>query len=282
MANNNDFYNPTFIHKVATDKAIVEIFGDCFDKDKFRLNFQSFKGGTNIQYYMDVGDFLALANDIKNGTVEHCMTVCSQSNKVTPYRYFRGTAYEKQAKDYKRADKRDESRILSIIPSTESKYMFALKVQKGPGTKIGAGAVDPDFKAAGWEEIKIPMKNKDAKAFFILGEVRYQAYVTAKMMQGAYEKNSSVTNHSSSTGRQEQSSNNNNAATASAPQANPKQAQAQNIVPIQRSETETQGKPHQSRYTKPAQKNEIAPTADELFPMGSFEDMYPEYFNRAM
>lgn len=280
MDNNNDFYNPTLIHKVATNKAVVEIFGDCFDKDKVRLNFQSFEGGTNIQYYMNVGDFLALANDIKNGTAAQCMTVCSQSKRETPYKYLGGTPYEKQATDYKRADKRDESRIFSIIPST--KYAFTLKAEKGPGTKTGTGIIEPDYKAAGWENIIIPMSSKDAKAFFILGEIRYQAYVTAKMMQGAYEKNSSVTNHSSSTGRQEQSSNNNNAATATAPQANPKQAQTQNVVPIQRSETETQGKPHQSRYTKPAQKNEITPTADELFPAGSFEDMYPEYFNRAM
>lgn len=258
MDTNNEFYNPSLIHKVATNKAVVEIYGDCFDKDKIRFNFQSFEGGKNIQYYMNIGDFLALSNDIKNGMAAQCMTVCTQRKLETPYKYLGGTPYEKQMTDYKRKDQRDESRILSVIPST--KYAFTLKAEKGPGTKTGNGIIEPDYKANGWENIIIPMSSKDAKAFFILGEVRYQSYVTANMMQGAYNRSQSNTRQSNQK------------------QTNKRQSEPENVVPMSRTLEEMQGKSRQNRYAKP-DSNVINPTADEIFPSGSFEDMYPEYFS---
>lgn len=283
---NNFVPSPALIHKVATNKAVVETFNDAFEIGKVKFNFQSFEDSTvNIQIYLDIADFVALCNDIKNGTAANLANYYKQ-NKITNkaiYQFMGGTPFAKQKN--KRSDGRDESRILSIIPSTLDKYIFTIKAEKGPGTEEGTGIIKPDYKAGRFESVMIPISAADVKGLFILTEMRYQAYLTAQMMKGAFDR--PVYNDQSTE------------ETQNVPRSNYRQAEVKNVVPITRSNEEMQGKTYQSRYgnktqnnvqavepqSKPqpqAQSNEIIPTPEEIFPQGSFEDMYPDYFNKAM
>ena len=131
----------------------VEIKNDCFHLDKVHLQFVSYdttlpKGErytNNINIYVDIPEFLALAQEAASGTLHMRMQQYKQARKQEPlYEHLGGTSARQLAKYGRaRSDGKSLSRVVKLTTAAKSDYF--LTADSGPGEENKTGLIVPRF-----------------------------------------------------------------------------------------------------------------------------------------
>lgn len=132
----------------------VEVRNDTFHLDKVHLQFVSYdttkpKGSryvNNISIYIDVPEFLALAQEAASGTLHMRMQQYKNAGNKDPlYEHLGGTAAKYLTKYGRpRPDGKSLSRVVRLTVAAKSDYF--LTADSGPGEENKTGLIVPRFR----------------------------------------------------------------------------------------------------------------------------------------
>ena len=131
----------------------VEVKNDCFHLDKVHLQFVAYDKSrpagqrytSNINIYIDVPQFLTLAQEAANGSLHMRMQQYKNERKSDPlFEHLGGTAAKRLAYYGKaRADGKSLSRVVKLTVAEKSDYFFT--ADSGPGEENQTGLIVPRF-----------------------------------------------------------------------------------------------------------------------------------------
>lgn len=184
------------VFRVDGKNVFVEVMRWAFDIDKVVLNFMEYdpnagqgqRKKTEITVYLDIPEFLQLAQDMKSGRLAALAKNAKADAEKGGYKFCKhiyqhmgGTAKEKLAqRGQSRADGKDLSRIFKITPGSKSPWM--LSAETGPGEATDKGLIAPKYSRPE-EIVRVPMSDDHFKQLFLVAEKYIEGYITAKMMQ---------------------------------------------------------------------------------------------------
>ena len=151
MENQND--NRDQIIRKDARNCFVEVKNDCFHLDKIHLQFVAYDKSrpagqrytSNIHIYIDVPQFLALAQEAANGSLHMRMQQYKNERKPDAlYEHLGGTSAKRLAYYGRpRPDGKSLSRVVKLTAAEKSDYFFT--ADSGPGEENKTGLIVPRF-----------------------------------------------------------------------------------------------------------------------------------------
>lgn len=166
----------------------VEIKNDCFHLDKVHLQFVSYdttlpKGErytNNINIYVDIPEFLALAQEAASGTLHMRMQQYKQARKQEPlYEHLGGTSARQLAKYGRaRSDGKSLSRVVKLTTAAKSDYF--LTADSGPGEENKTGLIVPRFGTKPEQHVSVILSWRQLNELLLTAAEHYRAWLAAK------------------------------------------------------------------------------------------------------
>lgn len=166
----------------------VEIKNDYFHRDKVHLQFISYdtnqpKGSrytNNINIYLDIPEFLTLAQEAASGTLHMRMQQYKQQGRTEPlYEHLGGTSAKRLAKYGKsRPDGKCLSRVVRLTVAAKSDYF--LTADCGPGEENQTGLIVPRFGKNPEQHVSVILSWRQLNELLLTTVEHYRAWLAAK------------------------------------------------------------------------------------------------------
>lgn len=166
----------------------VEVKNDCFHLDKVHLQFvtydQSRPAGqrytSNIHIYIDVPQFLALAQEAANGSLHVRMQQCKKEHKSDPlFEHLGGTSAKRLAAYGKaRADGKSLSRVVKLTAAEKADYFFT--ADSGPGEENQTGLIVPRFGKSPEQHVSVSLTWRQLNELLFTVAAHYHAWLSAR------------------------------------------------------------------------------------------------------
>lgn len=188
------------IRKDGRDCFVVSL--DAFAINKVRLEFAAYdlsrpegkKFTNHVNIYMDIPEFLQLANELASGRMHRKMLAAKQvigsktvgkdekADAYKPLFFSMGGTPAHRLKE-PRADGMGLSRTVKITVAGKKDYFFT--AESGPGTETDKGLIVPQYGAKHTvkepeNKISIPMDMKDLEEIFLTTREYYNAWLSAQ------------------------------------------------------------------------------------------------------
>lgn len=174
----------------------VEVLNSMIDKGKLVLNFVQYDtsqdtGGRqkeNLNFFIDLDDFLVLAQDIKSGKLAKMRELEKQIAKKADSKYCKhvysllgGVSATNLAKrSQERSDKMSLSRQFKLTPGSTQPWM--LSCEHGPGEEDDKGLIVP--KGRPESIVRVALTDDSLKKLAIAVELQIQAYYSGMYATG--------------------------------------------------------------------------------------------------
>ena len=186
-------YTANQIIRLDGNKCFMEVLNDAFPIGKVHFGFYTYDVGkaegsritNNIQIYLSIPEFLALAQEISSGRLCQKAQVSLEQSKQSrsfPCPVFEslgGTSAERLRKmGQSRPDNMGISRQFRIIPGT--KKPFLLNAESGPGQADQKGLIVPKYKTGqGEQKVMVPADYNMMLRMAETVQIHIQAYFSA-------------------------------------------------------------------------------------------------------
>lgn len=194
--------NPSQIIRLDGSKCFVEVLNDAFPIGKVHLGFYTYdvsreaksRFTNNIQIYLDIPEFLALASDITGGTISKLAAASlaeAAKDSSFPKAVFEtmgGTPANKLfGTKQARADKMGISRQFRINPGSKKPYL--LNAESGPGMADEKGLIVPKYKPGqGENKVMVPVTRNMMVRMAEMVRIHIQAYYASYYMTNPIER----------------------------------------------------------------------------------------------
>lgn len=193
--------NPNQIIRLDGKMCFVEVMNDAFPIGKVHLGFYSYDVSkeaksritNNIQIYMDIPEFLALASDITGGTLSKLAAASlaeAAKDSSFPKAVFEtmgGTPAHKLSGKQARSDGMGVSRQFRINPGTKKPYL--LSAESGPGMADEKGLIVPKYKPGqGEHKVMVPVTRNMLVRVAETVRMHIQAYLSAYYLSNPIER----------------------------------------------------------------------------------------------
>ena len=166
----------------------VEVRNDTFHLDKVHLQFVSYdttkpKGSryvNNISIYIDVPEFLALAQEAASGALHMRMQQYKNAGNKDPlYEHLGGTAAKYLTKYGRpRPDGKSLSRVVRLTVAAKSDYF--LTADSGPGEENKTGLIVPRFGTKPEQHVSVILSWRQLNELLLTTVEHYRAWLAAK------------------------------------------------------------------------------------------------------
>lgn len=166
----------------------VEVKNDCFHLNKVHLQFVTYdqkrpagdRYTNNIHIYIDVPEFLALAQEAANGSLHMRMQQYKAEHKSEAlYEHLGGTSAGKLAFYGKpRADGLSLSRVVKLTVSEKSDYF--LTADSGPGEENKTGLIVPKFGKSPEQHVAVVLTWRQLNELLFTTVAHFNAWLSAK------------------------------------------------------------------------------------------------------
>ena len=166
----------------------VEVKNDCFHLDKVHLQFVAYDKSrpagqrytSNINIYIDVPQFLTLAQEAANGSLHMRMQQYKNERKSDPlFEHLGGTAAKRLAYYGKaRADGKSLSRVVKLTVAEKSDYFFT--ADSGPGEENQTGLIVPRFGKNPEQHVSVILTWRQLNELLFTTVAHYNAWLAAK------------------------------------------------------------------------------------------------------
>jgi len=168
----------------------VEVKNDCFHLDKIHLQFVAYDKSrpagqrytSNIHIYIDVPQFLALAQEAANGSLHMRMQQYKNERKTDAlFEHLGGTAAKRLAYYGKsRPDGMSLSRVVKLTVAEKGDYFFT--ADSGPGEENKTGLIVPRFGKSPEQHVSVILTWRQLNELLFATVVHYKAWLSAKYM----------------------------------------------------------------------------------------------------
>lgn len=168
----------------------VEVKSDCFHLGKIHFQFVAYDTSkpsgqrytNNIHIYIDIPEFLVLAQEAANGSLHMRMRQIKAQKKSEPlYEHLGGTSAKRLASYGKaRADGKSLSRILKLTPAEKADYF--LTADCGPGEENKTGLIVPRFGKNPEQHVSVILTWRQLDGLLFTTAFHYQAWLSAKYL----------------------------------------------------------------------------------------------------
>lgn len=214
----------------------VEVKNDCFHLEKIHLQFVAYDKSrpagqrytNNIHIYIDVPEFLALAQEAANGSLHMRMQQYKKDGKSDAlYEHLGGTSAKRLAFYGKaRPDGMSLSRVVKLTVAARGDYF--LTADSGPGEENATGLIAPRFGKSPEQHVSVMLTWRQLNELLFTTKLHYSAWLSARYMADwAGIHASRLEERTPKGGRGHQAGPSNDRSTpqaAAAPQPAPKQA----------------------------------------------------------
>ena len=152
------------IAQVSTNKVGIATYMDAFDDPLEKVRFQAveYATGKTIQAYIDFGDFLRIADDIKTGRLFRKMDETKQQETLSMGGSVNSSEYNGEP----------ESRIISLGKMNDKIF---INISRGHGKLGSTGLIMPDGQPD--MKLSVGMSIDDCRSFFILTDAFVRAFL---------------------------------------------------------------------------------------------------------
>ena len=188
MENQND--NRDQIIRKDARNCFVEVKNDCFHLDKVHLQFVAYDKSrpagqrytSNIHIYIDVPQFLALAQEAANGSLHMRMQQYKNERKSDAlYEHLGGTSAKRLAYYGKsRPDGKSLSRVVKLTTAEKSDYF--LTADSGPGEENKTGLIVPRFGKSPEQHVSVVLTWRQLNELLFTTAAHYKAWLSARYM----------------------------------------------------------------------------------------------------
>lgn len=188
MENQND--NRDQIIRKDARGCFVEVKNECFHLDKIHLQFVAYDKSrpagqrytSNIHIYIDVPQFLALAQEAANGSLHMRMQQYKNERKTDAlYEHLGGTSAKRLAYYGKpRPDGKSLSRVVKLTAAERSDYFFT--ADSGPGEENKTGLIVPRFGKSPEQHVAVILTWRQLNELLFTTVAHYQAWLSARYM----------------------------------------------------------------------------------------------------
>lgn len=204
MDNNNyEERNKTQIIRQDAKNCFVESRSDAFEIGKIHLEFATYdvskpigqRQTNNVNIYIDVSEFLCLAQEALNGMLHNrARQQRAANNKDSLYQSLGGTSAEK-LKQYGRArpDGKSLSRTIKLILGKNEDF-YLLVADSGPGETDSKGLIVPRFGNNPENHVAVSMNWRAVNEFMMMTKVHYEAWLAAKYVTAIGKGNKASSN----------------------------------------------------------------------------------------
>ena len=168
----------------------VEVKNDCFHLDKVHLQFVAYDKSrpagqrytSNIHIYIDVPQFLALAQEAANGSLHMRMQQYKNERKSDAlYEHLGGTSAKRLAYYGKsRPDGKSLSRVVKLTTAEKSDYF--LTADSGPGEENKTGLIVPRFGKSPEQHVSVVLTWRQLNELLFTTVAHYKAWLSARYM----------------------------------------------------------------------------------------------------
>ena len=168
----------------------VEVKNDCFHLDKVHLQFVAYDKSrpagqrytSNIHIYIDVPQFLALAQEAANGSLHMRMQQYKNERKSDAlYEHLGGTSAKRLAYYGKsRPDGKSLSRVVKLTTAEKSDYF--LTADSGPGEENKTGLIVPRFGKSPEQHVSVVLTWRQLNELLFTTAAHYKAWLSARYM----------------------------------------------------------------------------------------------------
>lgn len=207
----------------------VETKSDCFHLNKVHLQFVAYdksrpvgqRSTSNVNIYIDVPQFLALAQEAANGSLHRRMQQYKTEHKADPlYEHLGGTSAKRLAQyGHAREDGKSLSRVVKLVVAEKSDYFFT--ADSGPGEENKTGLIVPRFGKSPENHVSVILTWRDLNELLFTTVTHYKAWLSAKYMVEWGELYSSKQEKKDRDGRESKAEPSPPPAPSSHPPANP-------------------------------------------------------------
>lgn len=186
MENQND--NRSQIIRKDARNCFVEVLNDSFHLGKVHLQFVTYdkskpsgqRATGNVNIYIDVPQFLGLAQEAASGSLHMRMQQYKQERKQEPlYEHLGGTSAKRLASYGKsRPDGKSLSRVFKLTVAEKSDYF--LTADSGPGEENKTGLIVPRFGKSPEQHISVILTWRQLNELLFATSAHYNAWLSAK------------------------------------------------------------------------------------------------------
>lgn len=183
--------NPNQIIRIDGRNCFVEALNDSFPIGKVHLGFYAYdvskaagsRFTNNIQIYIDIAEFLSLAQDVGNGRftykAKQSLEKMGTGKYAEPiYKTMGGTSAKRlAAQGQARKDGMGISRQFKITPGTKMPYM--LSAESGAGQEDDKGLIVPRYGTNPEQRVTVAMDANTLQRFALMVQMHIQSYYTA-------------------------------------------------------------------------------------------------------
>lgn len=194
MDNQND--NRDQIIRQDARNCFVEVKSDCFHLNKIHLQFVAYDKSrpegqrctNSIHIYINVPQFLALAQEAANGSLHRRMQQFKSERKSEPlYEHLGGTSVKRLASYGKaRPDGKSLSRVVKLTAAEKSDYFFT--ADSGPGEENKTGLIVPRFGKNPEQHVAVILTWRQLNEILFTTVAHYNAWLSAKYMMEWQER----------------------------------------------------------------------------------------------
>jgi len=166
----------------------VEVKNDCFHLDKIHLQFVAYDKSrpsgqrytNNVHIYIDVPEFLGLAQEAASGSLHMRMQQFKQERKSDAlYEHLGGTSAKKLAFFGKsRPDGMSVSRVVKLTAAEKADYFFT--ADSGPGEENKTGLIVPRFGKSPEQHVSVILTWRQLNELLFTTAAHYKAWLSAK------------------------------------------------------------------------------------------------------
>ncbi len=186
MENQND--NRDQIIRKDARGCFVEVKNDCFHLDKIHLQFVAYDKSrpagqrytNNVHIYIDVPEFLELAQEAASGSLHMRMQKLKSERKSDAlYEHLGGTSAKKLAFFGKsRPDGMSVSRVVKLTAAEKADYFFT--ADSGPGEENKTGLIVPRFGKSPEQHVSVILTWRQLNELLFTTVAHYNAWLSAK------------------------------------------------------------------------------------------------------
>lgn len=166
----------------------VEVKNDCFHLDKIHLQFVTYDKSrptgqrytNNVHIYIDVPEFLELAQEAASGSLHMRMQKLKSERKSDAlYEHLGGTSAKKLAFFGKsRPDGMSVSRVVKLTAAEKADYFFT--ADSGPGEENKTGLIVPRFGKSPEQHVSVILTWRQLNELLFTTVAHYKAWLSAK------------------------------------------------------------------------------------------------------
>ena len=189
MENQND--NRNQIIRIDARASFVETRNDCFHLGKVHLQFVAYdknrpsgqRATSIINIYIDVPQFLVLAQEAANGSLHMRMQQYKNERRMDPlFERLGGTSAKRLAKyGEARPDGMSLSRVFKLTIAEKADYF--LTADSGPGEENKTGLIIPRFGKSPEHHVSVPLGWQKLNEMLFTTVTHYKAWLSAKYMR---------------------------------------------------------------------------------------------------